>query len=74
MCLTINRQLLVHALADNTIAYFIQYYLTTFQMLIVIVMSEMFQQCLQEQKGERVLYENMWYNCEQVPVVFGTEW
>ena len=38
-------------------------------MLIVIGMSEMFQQCLQERK--RVLYENLWCNCEQVPVVIG---
>ena len=34
----------------------IQYYLTGFQMLIVIAMSEMFQQCLQEREVERVLY------------------
>ena len=32
-----------------------QYYLTAFQMLIVIAMSEMFQQCLQERKDEKVL-------------------
>ena len=53
----------------------IQYYLTAFQMLIlVIAMPEMFQQCLQEREVERVLYENLWCNCEQVPVVIDNEW
>ena len=31
-------------------------------MLIVIAMSEMFQQCLQERKDERVLYET----CDEI--------
>ena len=53
---------------------FIQYWLPTFQMIIAIIMSEMFQQCLQERNGKRVLYENLWCNCEQVPVVIDTEW
>ena len=52
----------------------IQYYLTAFQMLIVIAMPEMLQQCLQEKEVERVVYENLWCNCEQVPVVIGNEW
>ena len=43
-------------------------------MLIVIAMPEMFQQCLQEREVERVLYENLWCNCEQVPVVIDNEW
>ena len=51
----------------------IQYYLTAFQMLIVIAMPEMFQQCLQERDVERVLHENLWCNCEQVPVVIDNE-
>ena len=48
--------LLLHALAHNSIAFSLQYYLTAFQMLIVIAMPEMFQQCLQEREVERVLY------------------
>ena len=52
----------------------IQYYLTAFQMLIVIAMPEIFQQCLHEREVERVLYENLWCNCEQVPVVIDNEW
>ena len=53
----------------------IQYYLTAFQMLIVIDMPEMFKQCLHEREVERVLYENLWCNyCEQVPVVIDNEW
>ena len=42
-------------------------------MLIVIAMSEMFQQCLQERKDDRVFYENLWCNSEQVPVVIDNE-
>ena len=56
------------------IAFFIQFYLTAFQMLIVITLSETFQQCLQEREDERVLYENLWCNCKQVPVVIDNEW
>ena len=52
----------------------IQYHLTAFQMLIGIAMPEMLQQCLQERAVERVLYENLWCNCEQVHVVIGNEW
>ena len=53
-----------------------QYYLTAFQMLIVIATSKMFQQCLQDRKDERILYENLWCNnyCEQVHVVIDNEW
>ena len=40
-------------------------------MLIVIAMSERFQQCLQEKKGER---EYLWCNCKQLPVVIDNEW
>ena len=64
----------VHALAHNSIAFSIQYYLTASQMLIVIAMPEMFQQCLHERELERVLYENLWCNCEQVPVIIDNEW
>ena len=66
----------MHDLAHNSITFLKQYYLTTFQMLIVIVMSEMFQQCLyiQERNDKRVLYKNLRCNCEQVPVVIDNEW
>ena len=43
-------------------------------MLIIIAMSEMFQQCLQEKEDERALYKNMWCNCKQVTVVSEKEW
>ena len=54
-----------------SIAFFntILYLITAFQMLIVIAMPEMFQQCLQEREVERVLYETLCCNCEQVSVV-----
>ena len=45
-------------------------------MLIVIAMSEMFQQCLQEKKDERVLYENLWciIVSKCLHVVIDNEW
>ena len=47
MCLTVHCQLLLHALAHDSIALL---YNTTFHLLIAII-SEMFQQCLQERNG-----------------------
>ena len=50
----------IHALAHNSIAFFKYNTIPhTFQNVIIIAMSEMFLQCLQEREDERVLYENL---------------
>ena len=56
MCLPFIVNCYMHLLT-RALHFSIQYYLKPFQMLIIIAMPEMFQQCLQEREVERVLNE-----------------